>query len=144
MRSFLLSSYCIGFGLVTILAELKVQFKMKRISHIFHNEGKGFWVFFLATLAVGGEWWPIIIAMNSFMVSLCISNIVARLQNEGSESGDSRWGISSVDSNESGDVWHNPAADIKKDIDPTVELAKNKAMKTEEVIPAVANLYEGY
>merc|ERR1719391_1956886 len=63
IRSLILSFYYITFGMMTIAAELKFKIIMKSIAILHTNIGRGFWYFFLGTLALGGEWWAIVTAL---------------------------------------------------------------------------------
>eukprot|EP01084_Bolivina_argentea_P106376 190373_1 len=80
VRSYILSFYYIVFGLLSIAAELKFKFVARNIKVIFSNIGRGFWYFFLGTIAFGNEWWGILTAI--ILLLLGILNVVAGFYNK--------------------------------------------------------------
>eukprot|EP00483_Globobulimina_turgida_P002757 UN02762 len=80
VRSYILSFYYIVLGLLTIAAEMKFEFVAQKVKIIFTSIGRGFWYFFLGTLAFGGEWFAILTAV--ILLLLGVLNIVAGFYNK--------------------------------------------------------------
>eukprot|EP00483_Globobulimina_turgida_P001065 UN01067 len=78
VRSYILSFYYIIFGLFSIGAELKFKAISTYVRILFSYSGRGFWYIFLGTLALGSEWWAILVAL--FLIVLGGLNVTAGCQ----------------------------------------------------------------
>eukprot|EP00483_Globobulimina_turgida_P004800 UN04809 len=78
VRSYILSFYYVIFGLLSIGAELKFETISTYLRILFSYSGRGFWYMFLGTLALGREWWAILIAL--LLILLGCLNVTAGCQ----------------------------------------------------------------
>eukprot|EP01083_Nonionella_stella_P278830 948293_1 len=81
VRSYILSFYYVVFGLLSICAELKFELIHSYLFILFSYSGRGFWYIFLGSIALGGEWWAILIAL--FLIMLGCLNLFAGCQRGG-------------------------------------------------------------
>eukprot|EP01083_Nonionella_stella_P189271 699571_1 len=78
VRSYILSIYYMVFALLSIGAEFKFQIISQYLRILFSYSGRGFWYIFLGTIALGGEWWAVLMAILLIMLG-CL-NIIAGCQ----------------------------------------------------------------
>ena len=81
-RSYVLSFYYIVFGLLTIGAELKFEIISNYLRILFSYSGRGIWYIFLGTVALGEQWWAILIAL--FLIMAGALHVTAGCQRGGS------------------------------------------------------------
>eukprot|EP00484_Ammonia_sp_Unknown_P005419 CAMPEP_0197057734 /NCGR_PEP_ID=MMETSP1384-20130603/100207_1 /TAXON_ID=29189 /ORGANISM="Ammonia sp." /LENGTH=198 /DNA_ID=CAMNT_0042492257 /DNA_START=59 /DNA_END=651 /DNA_ORIENTATION=+ len=63
IRVYILSFYCVVFGLMSVGIEFKFRCLEKYCTKILTSSGKGIWYLFLATLCFGSEWWSMLIGV---------------------------------------------------------------------------------
>lgn len=115
-RSYILSFYYILFGLLSIASEFKFKFISRNMKIISSNTGRGFWYLFLGSLALGGQWWSILIAL--VLIVLGILNMCAGFHNIKNKK---KQPLSTRDQNNQN---QNEFADSAPSVLQTIQLAK--------------------
>ena len=142
VRSYILSFYYILFGLLTIAAEFKYKFITKHLKIISKHLGRGPWYFFLGTLALGREWWGILIAI--ILIIFGVLNVCAGLRdvkndhsNEENEKLDSKTNSKEVS------ILDNSNVDSKSSVVQLTQSAFNKAYDSPKIVNQVRqNAYD--
>ena len=69
-RSYVLSFYYILFGALSIAAEFHLKFIQTHIRLLYKQIGRGLWYIFLGTIALGEQWWAILVAVILLVVGI--------------------------------------------------------------------------